>query len=175
MKHQPRKHRVLFRRKRTGRTDYQARLEMLKSRRLRFVVRRSLKNILIQIIQYHPDGDHVLVSASTKELQKKFSWNNARRNTPAAYLVGLLVGIKAKGKHIAEAILDIGRQKTTKGSLLFAAVQGAQDAGIKIAINKDVLPSQARIQGEHIKFKNNSFDQCKEAVMRYKPSQQEKK
>lgn len=175
MKHQPKKHRVLFRRKRTGKTDYQARLEMLKSRKLRFVVRRSLKNILIQIIQYHPDGDRVLVSASTKELQKKFSWNNSRRNTPAAYLLGLLAGIKAKGKNVAEAILDIGRQKTTKGSLLFAAVQGAQDAGMSIAINKEVLPSQERMQGEHIKFKNNSFDQLKAEVMRYKPAQQEKK
>ena len=175
MKHKTKKHNVLFRRKRTGRTDYLARLEMLKSRKLRCVVRRSLKNILIQIVQYQPDGDRVLVSASTKELQKKFAWSNARRNTPAAYLVGMLAGVKAKEKKITEAILDIGRQKTTKGSLLFAAVKGANDAGLHIPVNKEVLPEEGRIKGEHIKFKNTAFDQVKAAIMQYKPAQQEKK
>ena len=38
-----------YKRKREGKTDYRKRLKLLKSDKLRFVVRKSLNNILTQI------------------------------------------------------------------------------------------------------------------------------
>lgn len=171
MKHQSKRFGLPLKRKRQDKTNYRTRLALLKSRKLRFVVRRSLKNILVQVTQYAPEGDRVLLSASSKELQKHFGWDNARRNTPAAYLTGLLVGVKAKEKNVKEAILDLGVQKITKGSLLFATLKGANDAGLAVPYNPEVMPSEERIGGKHIKFKNTSFDKVKAAVLQYKPKE----
>ncbi len=171
MKNQSKRFGLPLKRKRQGRTDYRARLALLKSRKLRFVVRRSLKNVLIQITEYTPKGDNILVTTSSKELQKNFGWDIARKNTPAAYLTGLLAGIKAKEKKLKDAILDLGLQKITKGSLIFAAVKGANDAGFMVPYNAEIMPSEERITGKHIKFKNASFDKVKEAIMQYKPKQ----
>ncbi|MBI1972556.1 50S ribosomal protein L18 [Candidatus Woesearchaeota archaeon] len=169
MKHQSKRFGLPLKRKRQGKTDYRVRLALLKSGKLRFVVRRSLKNVLIQVIQYAPEGDRVIVSASTKELQKNFGWDGARRNTPAAYLTGMLAGIKAKERKCGGAILDVGLQQVTKGSLIFAAVKGANDAGFMVPYNPEKMSSEERLQGKHIKFKNAAFDQIKAAIMQYKP------
>ncbi|MEK6903737.1 MAG: 50S ribosomal protein L18 [Nanoarchaeota archaeon] len=155
-----------FKRKRLGKTDYRARLKLLTGKMLRLVIRKSLKNIRAQIIEFHATGDHVLVSVSTKDLQKKYGWPAARRNTPAAYLTGYLLGLKAKGKKITGAIVDIGLQTAGKGSILFAVVKGAIDAGMKIPYNPINFPSEERIKGKHIKFKNLNVDQIKQAIDR---------
>lgn len=126
---------------------------------------------MIQIIEYTPKGDNILVTTSSKELQKNFGWDIARKNTPAAYLTGLLAGIKAKEKKLKDAILDLGLQKITKGSLIFAAVKGANDAGFMVPYDAETMPSEERITGKHIKFKNASFDKVKAAIMQYKPKQ----
>mgnify|MGYP001612072789 CR=1 FL=1 len=168
MKKQSKRHGLPLKRKRQDKTDYRKRLALLKSRKLRFVVRRSLKNIIVQVVQYTPEGDKVLLTVSTKELQKHFGWDIARRNTPAAYLVGLLAGMKSKEKKLKEAILDMGLQKVSKGSLIFAAVKGANDAGFAVPFSSENMPSEERIQGRHIKFKNASFDKVKTAIMQYK-------
>ncbi|HLC72065.1 MAG TPA: 50S ribosomal protein L18 [Candidatus Nanoarchaeia archaeon] len=171
MKQQSKRFGLPLKRKRQGRTDYRARLALLKSRKPRFVVRRSLKNVLVQIIEYAPDGDKVLLTVSSKELQKDFGWDIARRNTPAAYLTGMLAGVKAKEKKLKDAILDLGLQKITKGSLIFAVVKGANDAGFTVPFNPETMPSEERIAGKHIKFKKASFDKVKEAIMQSKPKQ----
>ncbi|MEM3513967.1 MAG: hypothetical protein QW495_01365 [Candidatus Hadarchaeum sp.] len=59
---------VEFRRKREGRTDYRYRLKLLRSRKLRLVVRVSLRHISAQIMKFSPTGDLVLVSAHSKQL-----------------------------------------------------------------------------------------------------------
>ena len=153
-----------FKRKRQGKTDYKARLRLLQAQKPRLVVRRSMKNILVQLVEFHPDGDKVIVTTSTKELQKKYGWDIARRNTPAAYLTGFLAGAKAKEKKLNEAIVDIGLQKARKGSLLFAAVKGAIDAGLKVPHDPESFPSEERVAGKHMKFKSASFDKVKEAI-----------
>ncbi|MFH8109975.1 MAG: 50S ribosomal protein L18, partial [Candidatus Aenigmatarchaeota archaeon] len=63
---------------------------------------------------------------------------------------GLLVGLKAKKLGIKKMILDIGLQRSTKGSRIYALAKGCLDAGIEIPIGKDVLPSEDRISGKHI-------------------------
>ena len=61
----------------------------------RLVVRKSLKNISAQLIKYNPPGDKILITTTTKELQKNYGLKGSRRNTTSAYLVGYLIGKKA--------------------------------------------------------------------------------
>lgn len=129
-------------------TDYNQRLTLLKSGKHRLVVRKSLRNLLAQIVEYNPDGDKILVSAMTKELSK-YGWLGGC-NLSAAYLTGLLVGYKALKKNIKGAVLDIGLQISTKGNKIYALALGCIDAGMEIPISKDVVPSKERIEGRHI-------------------------
>ena len=139
-----------FKRKIQGRTDYRKRLSLVKSRLPRLVVRKSLKNTLAQIVEYKENGDKILTSASTKELEKKYSLKSSKKNIPSAYLLGLLIGKKAKEKGIKKAILDIGLYRNVKGSRLYAVLKGSLDAGLDIPHNKEILPSQDRLEGKHI-------------------------
>jgi large subunit ribosomal protein L18 len=114
------------------------------------VIRKSLKNTIAQLVEYHDNGDKILLSASTKELEKNFSLKSSKKNIPAAYLLGLLVGKKALAKGIKKVIIDIGLYRSVKGSRLYAVLKGALDAGLDIPHNKEVLPSQDRLEGKHI-------------------------
>jgi large subunit ribosomal protein L18 len=137
---------VPFRRKQEGKTDYKVRLSLLKSKKPRLVVRKSNKNISLQLIKYDEKGDVIIGSAHSSEL-KKFGWDISKNNTPAAYLVGLLLGTKAKG---TEAVLDIGLQNPIKGAKIFAVLRGAADGGLVIPFSEDVLPKKERIEGKHL-------------------------
>jgi large subunit ribosomal protein L18 len=147
-----------FKRRRLGKTDYKQRLKLLYSNKPRLVVRKSLKYIRAQIVEFHPDGDKTILSANSREL-KKFGWKFSCSNLPAAYLTGFSLGKAAVKNGIKEAILDIGLQKSTKGNRVYAVVKGVLDAGLKIPVNEDFLPREERIVGKHIaaykeKFKN---------------------
>ncbi|MEM0492411.1 MAG: 50S ribosomal protein L18 [Candidatus Thermoplasmatota archaeon] len=150
MKGGPRYH-VKPRRHREGRTDYRKRLKLLKSKRIRLVVRRSIKHTLVQFVEYNEKGDRVLVQAFTKDLAKQYGWSYSTSTVPAAYLTGLLAGKKAKDNGVSEVILDIGRSKITKGSKIFAVLQGVIDAGVSCPHDENMLPSSDRILGKHLK------------------------
>lgn len=156
---------VPLRRKRSGKTNYRSRLGLLKAGTSRLVVHRSLNNVLAQIIQYYPTGDKVIVSAHSNEL-KKLGWKLHRGNTSSAYLVGLLLGEKAKKAKIKDAVLDLGLQPSVKGASLYAAVKGALDAGLHVPCSKDALPSDDRIQGKHVETYANALASRQEAYQR---------
>jgi len=137
------------RRKREGKTDYKVRLKLLKSRKPRMVVRKSLSNIICQIVKYETKGDKVIVSADSKEL-KNFGWKFHCGNTPAAYLTGYLCAERAKRHKVNEAVLDIGLYMTTTGNRLFSALKGAVDGGLEIPHSDEILPPQERFTGKHI-------------------------
>ncbi len=137
---------VPYRRKREGKTDYKKRMKILLGSNPRMVVRKSLKHISIQIIEFQPKGDKVLVSAHSKELAKH-GWKGNTANTSAAYLTGLLVARKAKKM---ACVLDIGQYTSVKGSVLYAAAQGAADGGLMVPFSKEIVPPMARIRGEHV-------------------------
>ncbi|MEM7819828.1 MAG: 50S ribosomal protein L18 [Candidatus Aenigmatarchaeota archaeon] len=139
----------MFRRRREFKTDYRQRLGLLKSGKPRLVIRRFTNNIRIQIVKYEPHGDKTLIDEMTKNL-RKFGWKGHCGNTPAAYLAGLIVGLKAAQKDIDSAVLDIGLHTSTKGSLIYAAALGAKDAGLKINLNNNIVPDIKRISGLHI-------------------------
>jgi large subunit ribosomal protein L18 len=142
-------HVVPFRRKRENKTDYKTRLGLVKSKETRFVVRKSLKHMVVQAISYEPAGDKVHFTVSSSQL-KKLGWNYSTSNIPASYLVGVLAGKKAKDLKIKSGILDIGLQASIKGSRLYAALKGIVDAGVEIPISEEIFPSADRLNGKHI-------------------------
>lgn len=143
------RYRVPLRRRREGKTDYQARKALVISRKPRLVARGTLKNALAQIVVAKPHGDEVLVAAHSKELQKFYGWKAPSGNIPAAYLTGLLCGLKAKAKGVKEAILDIGLVAPTKGSIVFAILNGVVDGGVSIPHDETKMVKE-RTKGDHI-------------------------
>jgi large subunit ribosomal protein L18 len=138
-----------YKRKRMGQTDYRVRLNLLKSGFPRLVIRKSVSNIVVQVVEYEKDGDRVIVSAHSKSLVK-LGWHYGRKNIPACYLTGLLLGKKAVAKGITQVTPDIGSQTSTKGNKIYAAMLGAADAGLKISYSKEIVPDNKRVTGEHI-------------------------
>ncbi len=138
-----------FKRKKQGKTDYKQRLRLISSGKIRLVIRKTNKNVIVQFIEYAPKGDLIKVSSHTNEL-KKYGWNGSRRNSYCAYLAGLLAGLKAIKKDIPSAILDIGLNKSIKGSILYAALKGVLDSGVNVPHSKDILPKEERIKGQQV-------------------------
>ncbi len=144
------RYRVVFRRRREGKTNFHLRRKLLLSNRLRFVIRRSNRYTMVQILKPHLKGDQVIVSAHSKELRDTFNWKGNCGNMPATYLTGLLAGFRAKKAGLKDAVVDIGLISPIKGAKVFAALKGALDAGLSIPYSEDVLPEESRIRGEDI-------------------------
>jgi large subunit ribosomal protein L18 len=138
-----------FRRKREGRTNYKKRLAMLKSGKPRLIIRRSNKHMLLQLAQYHPDGDKILVSVDSKVLAKH-GWSHSTKSVPASYFAGVLLAQAAKQHKIGEAIVDLGLQQHRAGTRACAAIKGAIDGGLAIPAGEEIFPSAERIAGKHI-------------------------
>lgn len=143
-------YRVPYRRRRLGKTDFKARRALVLSRIPRLVTRGSLKYMTVQIAQAEPVGDKIIASAYSHELGKTYDWQGSTSNVASAYLTGFLCGLRAVGKGVKKAILDIGLQSPTKGSRVFAALKGVVDAGIEVPCNQEKLPDENRIKGQHV-------------------------
>ncbi|MBS3119643.1 50S ribosomal protein L18 [Candidatus Woesearchaeota archaeon] len=141
--------RVAYRRRREHKTNYRRREKLLLSGLPRAVVRKSLGNMQVQIIEYDMEGDRIRVSAHSRELLK-LGWKFGRGNIPAAYLTGLLAGAKAKNAGITRTVPDFGLQVVKAGNRLYAAVKGIMDAGIDIPVSPEVIPSEDRLSGKHV-------------------------
>ncbi|RLI22797.1 50S ribosomal protein L18 [Candidatus Bathyarchaeota archaeon] len=144
------RYRVPFRRRREGKTDYRARRALILSKMPRIVARGTLKHMIVQVVNAKVGGDEVIASAHSKELIKNYGWKGACGNIPAAYLTGLLCGLKALQKGVKKAILDIGLKTPVKGSRVFAVLKGVLDAGLEVPHSEEILPEESRIKGEHI-------------------------
>ncbi|MBN2229560.1 MAG: 50S ribosomal protein L18 [Candidatus Thorarchaeota archaeon] len=157
-------YRVKFRRRREGKTNYYRRRRLLMSRRPRLVVRKTNTNVIVQIINANVVGDMTVASAMATELPAH-GWSAGTGNLPAAYLTGLLAGLRAKSRGINEAVLDIGLIPPIKGSRIYAALRGAIDAGLEIPHNSDILPDDSRISGEHIVAGYEHFSNVDKSLM----------
>lgn len=144
------RYKVPKRRRREGKTNYYKRYRMILSGHPRFVVRKSNKYIWVQVVIAKPNGDETVAAAHSRELVSKFSWKAGTCNTPAAYLTGLLASLRALKKGITYAVPDIGLHRATKGAIVFAAIKAANDAGLKVPLGEDIVPSHDRITGKHI-------------------------
>lgn len=136
--------RTFRRRRREQKTDYRARLALLKSQKPRLVVRKTNRAILIQVVVSEGAQDRVMLAVTSKDLLAH-GWpkesQGSLKSLPAAYLTGFLAGKKAKAK-LSEAVVDIGLQRNIHKSRLYAALKGAVDAGMKIPHDPSIFPSQ---------------------------------
>jgi large subunit ribosomal protein L18 len=144
-----RAHKLAFKRRRAGSTDYALRTKLLRSKLPQLVVRSSNRYIYVQVTNPMTSGDRVLTSASSKELVG-FGWNLGSASIPAAYLVGYLAGLRAVGQGISSAILNMGLTTPTRGNKAFAVVGGAAEAGLKVPKEEAIFPPQDRLYGRHI-------------------------
>lgn len=163
-------YKVPFRRRRTGKTNYNKRLALLKSEQPRLTARASANNFVTQIIEYHAKGDNTLSNATAIEL-KKFGYKGHTGNVCAAYLTGILIGSKAKQKNIKTAVFDLGLRTPTQGANVFAILKGAVEAGLDIPHDPKKLPSDERVHGQHIEAKTGTklhVDKIKEEIMKKK-------
>ncbi|MBN1941368.1 MAG: 50S ribosomal protein L18 [Candidatus Diapherotrites archaeon] len=142
-------YKVAFRRRREKKTNYKKRLAGVKSRLPKMVIRQSNKYFTVQTIKFEPTGDKIIAMASSKELEK-FGWNAGKRNLPAAYLTGLLAGMKTQKAGLKKAIWDIGFKTPVHGARCFAALKGAIESGLEIPSEAKALPSDERVSGKHI-------------------------
>jgi len=144
------KYKVPRKRRREGKTNYYKRYRMIKSgQKIRAVIRKTNRYIIVQIIEFAPQGDKTLVGVRSKTLFK-LGWKGDPNNTTAAYLTGLLAGLKAKKLGITYAVPDIGLHRAVRGARVFAAIKGLRDAGVEVPASEEVLPTEDRIRGEHI-------------------------
>jgi large subunit ribosomal protein L18 len=145
------RYRVPFRRRREGKTNYIRRLKLIRSRRNRLVIRCTLKNTIVQVVDAKITGDIVLSAVHSRQLAKNFGWNYFLGNLPSAYLTGYLCGLEAKKAGVEDAILDVGI--IIHSDQVKAAFKGYLDAGMEVP-HEDSWFSEGlaeRITGEHIR------------------------
>ena len=143
------RYKLAFKRRREGKTDYRARLNLIGLDKSRLVVRITNQHTIAQIINVKLNGDETVVSAHSNEI-KNMGWLGNGKNTSAAYLTGFLLGKKALKAGITAAVLDIGLKSSTRGARIFAALKGAVDAGLNVPHGDVILPAKERIRGEHV-------------------------
>ena len=148
MGHGPR-FRMPLKRRLKGKTNYRNRLNLIKSGKVRAVVRRSNRYMMIQLVRYRPEGDEVVLTFTSDKL-KSYGWEGSGNNVPASYLAGFIAGKKAVKMGIDEAVLDIGMNMPEYSGKFFAALKGMIDAGVDIPHNPSVLPDEDRLTGKHI-------------------------
>jgi large subunit ribosomal protein L18 len=143
---------VILRRLREEKTNYKKRKLMLMSRADFITVQISNENTLVQVHKPQFTGDKVVASAHSRFLISK-GWKGSRKNVPAAYLTGYLAGKKALASGTTSAILYSGTRKYTQR--MAAALKGVIDAGLEIPASEETLPADERINGTHLKVKND--------------------
>lgn len=151
---------IPHRRRREGKTNYKNRLNHLLSQKPRLAIRTTNKNVIIQLIEYHPEGDITKVKVNSRNL-REYGWHYSKNNLCACYLAGLLAGKKAISLGFKEAVADIGMQSKVKGGRIFSALKGAIDAGLSIPHSEDCFPSEERLKGEHIQNYASSMEEEK--------------
>jgi len=139
--------RTLKRRRAEAKTDYRARLTLLKSDKPRLIIRRTNRYIIVQIVESTAAQDKILFGTSSASLLAK-GWPKDKagslKSLPAAYLAGLMLAKMAKGK-IKEAVLDLGMQRNIAKSRIYAALNGVIDGGLNVPHSKEILPGYAQI------------------------------
>jgi len=160
------KQRNSYRRRLESKTDYHRRLRLLKSGVPRAVVRISNTQVTCQLTNYSKEGDHVLTSFTGTDLQKHgYPHDASKKSVPASYLAGFALGKKAISSGVNEAILDIGLSSASSGSRVFSALKGMVDAGLEVPHGEDILPSDERVNGEHISDSlSKVFDKTKKSL-----------
>ena len=155
-------YKVAFRRRREGKTDYGARINLIDYDKSRLVVRISNTQATVQIVDYTPEGDITVASAVGKQLSN-YGYLGNTGNITGVYLTGYLCAKRALNKGVENAILDIGLRSPIRGSKIFAALKGAIDAGLEVPHGDFIFPEDERIRGEHVANYAESLDDDEKA------------
>lgn len=139
--------RTIRRRRKEAKTDYVARLGMLKSKKPRIVVRRTNQYIVAQLTSSRLAQDKVDIAVSSKDLIAQ-GWpaklHGSLKGLAAAYLTGKLLASKMpKG---ADVIVDFGMQRNHAGGRLAAVVKGLVDGGVAVKHAANWLPDEKRLE-----------------------------
>ena len=159
--------RISKRRRREGKTDYKARLVLLKSELPRVVFRKTNKYVIGQYIKSKEARDSVIIGVNSKDLLKLgWKYPGSLKSIPASYLTGFLLGKKIIDRdEKVKAIFDLGLLRNTKGSRIYAFLKGVIDAGVEIKVKEEMFPSEERIKGMHMKKDISSiFEKIKEKI-----------
>jgi large subunit ribosomal protein L18 len=103
--------------------------------------------VIAQVHKPEIGGDVVKVSTHSREL-RRHGWKGSLNSLPACFLIGILLGKKARQNGIEKAILYIGNKPFT--SRIAACMKGIVESGMDIPISKETFPSQDRLYGRHI-------------------------
>ncbi len=158
---------ILAKRRRiAGKTNYTKRRRLLEGRKPRIVVRKTNRYIIIQLVESKFAQDKIEYSVTSKKLTD-YGWPEKNigslKSLGAAYLTGLLFGLKLKNLNLKDApnIIDTGLIRNTKGSKIYAALKGIIDSGIEISCDPEVIPDAKRIENENI---SDFFSKVKENI-----------
>ncbi len=135
-------------------TNYPKRLNLLKGKLTRVVIRKSNNNTLVSFVDYKLIGDKILIGAKSNALKQLGSTLHSG-NLTSAYLTGYLAGKRLlKLDKNKEVILDMGLQRKIVGSRIFAGLKGVLDSGVNVRVKDSIFPSKERLEGEHLKTKD---------------------
>lgn len=140
---------TIYRRRFEGKTDYKARIALLKSGKKRVVVRKSNRYIIAQIVESDIAQDKVLFSFSSRDLIKKGiakENSGSLKSLSAAYLTGFFLGEEGLSKGLKEAIFDMGLNRNIHKSRIYAVLKGVIDSGVKVPHNEKALPDVESIK-----------------------------
>ncbi|EQD71417.1 50S ribosomal protein L18P, partial [mine drainage metagenome] len=126
------------------------RLKLLKSGRLRAVVRLSARRVRVSLVDFDPKGDRVVAMADSSELGEINFPTTSLSSTPAAYLTAYLAGLRAKASGAEAAVLDLGVRRPSAGGRLSAALKGLLDSGVEIPHGEGGFPTADRLAGSHL-------------------------
>lgn len=153
---------VYFRRRREGKTNFAKRAGLIKGGKPRMVVRKTNRGFVIQFVEFDLKGDKVLATVNGAKLKKSTGWQ-PKKNSHTAYLCGMLAASYAKKKNVSDFVLDIGMYTPSKGSVVFAALKGAVDAGLKTSFDESLVPSD-KLSKVPDALKSQ-FEQAKQKIM----------
>jgi large subunit ribosomal protein L18 len=144
---------IRMKRRRENKTDYSARITLLKGDLPRIVFRKSNRYIIGGYVKSRGSQDEIILSVNSKELMK-YGWTSySIKNLPACYLTGILLGKKIlEKKEDNELILDIGLIRNRPKSKIYSFVKGLKDVGLKVRCNEEILPEEKMIRGKDDKM-----------------------
>lgn len=149
-----------------NKTDYKARFSLLKSELPRFVVRKTNRYIIVQLVKSDIAQDRVIFTLNSKSLLKS-GWSKEKvgslKSLVAAYIIGIKAGEEALKHKIHDAIFDIGMYRNIHKSRIYSVLKGALDAGLKIKHSPEVLPSIEQLK------KNSSLAEILSKLTKIKP------
>ncbi|MBI2044022.1 50S ribosomal protein L18 [Candidatus Pacearchaeota archaeon] len=148
------------RRRKEFKTDYGKRLELLKSRRPRLVLRKTNRYIIGQYVTSKETQDKIEIGVNSKDLLAHgwpSEFQNSLKSIPASYLTGFLIGKKIIKSEMESPIADFGMMRAIQKSKIYSFVKGVIDAGVNIPHDPKVFPEEARIMGKNLKKDFTSF------------------